>query len=78
MIFFWCDGNLVFLGNHGRRIPSKNAAEAAMDAAAGGAGVIVAIAHRLVAFDGADRARSIVAASAAASGGRGGSHPLIF
>ncbi len=52
-----------------RRIPSKNVAEAATDAAAGGADVILASAHRFVVFDGADRVRSIVAALAAASGG---------
>ena len=52
-------------------MPSKNAAEAVTDAAAGGARVIVAIACRFVTFDGADRLRSVMAASAAASGGRG-------
>ena len=56
-------------------MPSKNAAEAVTDAAAGGARVIVAIACRFVTFDGADRLRSVMAASAAASGGRG--DPII-
>jgi len=69
LICFWCDVFLVFFSGDGRRIPSKNVAEAATDAAAGGADVILASAHRFVVFDGADRVRSIVAALAAASGG---------
>ena len=60
---------LVFLGGDGRRIPSKRVAEAVTDAAAGGTEVIVASACWFVAYDGADRMRSVVAASAAASGG---------
>ena len=70
---------LVFLGGDGRRIPSKNAAEAVTDAATSRGEVIVASAWWFVEFDGADRVRSIVAAmSAAASGGRAGSPPFIF
>jgi len=54
LICFWCDVFLVFFSGDGRRIPSKNVAEAATDAAAGGADVILASAHRFVVFDGAD------------------------
>jgi hypothetical protein len=59
---------LVFLGGDGRRIPAKMVAEAVTDAAAGRTEVIVSSACWFVAYDGADRVRSVVVASA----------PLIF
>jgi len=78
LICFWCDVFFVFLGGDWRRILSKIAAEAATDAAAGRAEVIVASTCQFVVIDGADRVRSIVLASAAVSGGREVSPPLIY
>ncbi len=73
MKFVW-----FFLGGRGGEYHQKSAVEAATDAAPSRAEVIVASTCRFVAFDGANRVRSAVADLANASGGQGGSPPLIF
>jgi len=68
----------VFLGGDGRGYCQKNTVEAASDAAAIGAEVIVTSACWFVAFDWADRVRSALAASITTSSGGWGGIPLLI